>query len=48
MSFRGTINELIELELQIMKEKKRRFVMAVICGIIILSMVLAMLAPMFA
>ena len=29
------------------KEKKRRIIMAVICGIIILAMVLGMLAPMF-
>lgn len=30
-----------------MKEKRRRVIMAVICALIILSMVLAMLAPMF-
>ena len=36
------------LQDSIMKEKKRRIVMAVICAVIILSMVLAMLAPMFA
>ena len=30
-----------------MREKKKRIVMTIICGIIIASMVLAMLLPMF-
>ena len=32
----------------IMRDRRKRIIMAVICGIIILAMVLGMLAPMFA